>query len=111
MNARLMQILVACALGALALAQNQTSTPRSPEELRAELDACKRSLDQQRTEAERLLDLRIRHELGLPTEAELEWSRPVTTVTLTPGKAPERQLAEEEAATSLLRSQIGRAHV
>ncbi len=108
MNARLLLVQAVCVMAALASAQQSDKGVRSPELLRAELDACKRDLELRRTEADRLLDLRIRHDLGLPVDSELEWSRPVPTVSLIPGKAPDRQLAEEEAATGLLQARLDR---
>jgi hypothetical protein len=106
MNSRLVFVQAVCALTALVSAQQSDKVVRSPELLRAELDACKRDLELRRSDADRLLDLRIRHDLGLPTDNEVEWSRPVATVSLVPGKAPDRQLAEEEAATGLLQARL-----
>lgn len=106
MNARFPFLAAVCFVAALVSAQQNDKVGRSPELLRAELDACKRDLELRRSEADRLLDLRIRHDLGLPTDSELEWSRPITTISLVPGKTPDRQLAEEEAATALLQSRL-----
>jgi hypothetical protein len=68
----------------------------------AELERLRRQLQNQRAEAERLLELRIRHDLGMPIVADvLEGAGRVAATSDAMAKA-KRELAEQEAVTANL---------
>jgi hypothetical protein len=105
MSPRRALVALACAaFGAAAGLAAQSERPRDPEadRLRAE-----RSLQQSRAEAERLFDLRYRHDLGLlPTTSLDATERAFTPAVPATAEALDRmqaQLREEAAATTVLR--------
>jgi len=104
MSPRRTAVALACAaLGAAGLAA-QSERPRDPE---ADRQRAERSLQQSRAEAERLFDLRYRHDLGLlPTTGLDATERAFTPAVPATAEALDRmqaQLREEAAATTVLR--------
>jgi hypothetical protein len=87
-------VLLLCAAGAGLCAQDDGS--------RSELLRIQRELQQNRSEVERLLDLRRRHDLGLPPEEA--WVPPSPTIPATSDQRDRlvRELREQEAATAAL---------
>lgn len=87
-----LSIVLAVSLGGALLAQDTN----------AELERLRRQLQNQRSEAERLLELRIRHDLGMPVGADvLEGAGRVAATSEAMAKA-KRELVEQEAVTANL---------
>jgi hypothetical protein len=110
MSLRAVSIALAGVLGGAACLAAQAETPRSPE---LERQRAERSLQQSRAEADRLFELRFRHDLGLLPAASLDAteraftpSAPATAEALDRMQA---QLREEAAATAVLRESYERA--
>jgi len=99
-NAAVRLLTVGC-LG-LLLAWSSRPLRAQDDSSRAELLRIQRELQQNRSEVERLLDLRRRHDLGLPPEEA--WVPPNLAVPATPDQRDRlvRELREQEAATAAL---------
>lgn len=94
---RFARILVA-SLAAASLAAQNTSTERA----QAELARSQRALQQNKSEVERLLDMRVRHDLGLPAEDSANTFRPNAPVTTEGMERARQELRDEDAATAAL---------
>lgn len=81
-------------LASAALAQNDG------ERHQAELGRNQRSLQQSRAEVERLLDLRLRHDLGLPTDTSDRTFRTTGAVTTETMEKMQAELGDEERNTA-----------
>ncbi|MCY2957541.1 MAG: hypothetical protein NT107_10935 [Planctomycetota bacterium] len=93
---------------AIAAAQDQQAKQAAPnpDQLRADLATFRRDLSLRQSDIERLLELRIRHDFGLPIDSDAEvFSAPFAPV-VTNGKPVERQLAEADATVSVLQSRF-----
>lgn len=86
------RLVAALALAGSAIAQDAN----------AELERLRRQLNNQRAEAERLLDLRIRHDLGMPIVADVLESRGNVAATSDAMARAKRELAEQDAVTASL---------
>ncbi|MCA8963620.1 MAG: hypothetical protein H6838_01710 [Planctomycetes bacterium] len=73
-----------------------------PVDTAAELARMNRSLTQNRSEVERLLDLRIRHDLGLPMEQDATSFTPAGPVTTESLERARRELRDQDAVTTTL---------
>jgi hypothetical protein len=104
MSPRRVAVALACAVLGAARLPAQSERPRDPE---AERLRAERSLQQSRAEAERLFDLRFRHDLGLlPTTSLDATERAFTPAVPATAESLDRmqaQLREEAAATTVLR--------
>lgn len=93
---------------ATLLAGSLSAQVQDGERARVELERTQRQLQQNRSEVERLMELRLRHDLGLPAdEGERTFHPPATPGT----EAVERMrqdLREEDAATASLLEQYNR---
>lgn len=99
----LLTVVVATVVARGAVAQGQDG-----ERAQAEIQRTQRQLQQNRAEVDRLLELRLRHDLGLPADGADRTFRPPTPVA---GEAMERMrmdLREEDAATSSLLEQYNK---
>lgn len=88
-----------CLLATATVARAQIG---SPERAQAELARSQRSLQQNRSEVDRLLDMRLRHDLGLPAEEDATMFRPAAPVTTDGMERQRRELQDEDAATAAL---------
>lgn len=86
-------------LAAAALLPSQNA---AAERAQAELARSQRALQQNRSEVDRLLEARLRHDLGLPTESDASMFRSSTAVTTESMERSRRELRDEDAATALL---------
>lgn len=68
----------------------------------AELARSQRALQQNRSEVDRLLEMRLRHDLGLPTESDASTFRSTATVTTESMERAQSELRDEDAATAAL---------
>lgn len=85
-----------CALGLVAAAQGEVDRQQ------AELARNQRSLQQSRAEVERLLDLRLRHDLGLPADMSDRTFRPASPLTTEQVEKMNQELRDEDANTATL---------
>lgn len=92
-------ILGLCLTGVVLPAQ---VSGQEPTDVAAELARMQRSLSQNRGEVERLLDLRIRHDLGLSVERDAMSFQPTGPVTTEAMERARRELADQDAVTSTL---------
>ncbi len=93
---------VAAFVSVLATALSAQGGGNEPVDTAAELARMNRSLTQNRSEVERLLDLRIRHDLGLPLEqgaTSFTHQGPVTSESL---ERAQRELRDQDAVTTTL---------
>jgi hypothetical protein len=100
------QFTALCAAAGLAQ-QAPAQHPPDQAQVRAELARLQRDLETRRAEGDRLLELRIRHDLGLPIDEDVDTfhgDAPSITTAANPtaAKAAEKQLADEDAATAQL---------
>ncbi|MFO0314042.1 MAG: hypothetical protein ACK539_12555, partial [Planctomycetota bacterium] len=109
MSRRVVAAAAVSLLGAASALAAQAEPPRPPE---ADRQRAERALQQSRAEAERLLDLRLRHDLGLTSatgadgaERAFASTSPATTEAIDRMQA---QLREEAAATAVLRESYER---
>lgn len=106
MNARAsLAALCAIALASASPAQVPAASG-DPEEAQR----MQRALQQNRAEVERLLDLRVRHDLGLPTADAEPTFRSGAAATTESMERMQRQLREEDAATRSLRDRFEHLH-
>lgn len=106
MNAFVVGLLTAVA--AAVVARGAVAQGQDGERAQAEIQRTQRQLQQNRAEVDRLLELRLRHDLGLPADGADRTFRPPTPVA---GEAMERmrmELREEDAATSSLLEQYNK---
>jgi hypothetical protein len=105
-NARALATAALCAAVAAAqqapTQQAQAQRPPDPAQVRAELARLQRDLETRRAEGDRLLELRIRHDLGLPIDEDVDCFHGDAPGNPTAAKTAERQLADEDAATAQL---------
>ncbi len=101
---RFLAVATALAAAGTLSAQDDRPAPpaQAPVEGAAELARTQRALNQNRGEIDRLLDLRIRHDLGLPVESEAASFRPDGPVTSEGMERSRLELREQEATTSTL---------
>jgi hypothetical protein len=92
----------ALCLADAAAQQAQAQHPPDPAQVRAELARLQRDLETRRADGDRLLELRIRHDLGLPIDEDVDCFRGDAPANPTPARTAERQLANEDAATAQL---------
>lgn len=96
-------------LGAASALAAQAEPPRPPE---ADRQRAERALQQSRAEAERLLDLRLRHDLGLTSATGVDGAErafaPTSPATTEAIDRMQAQLREEAAATAVLRESYER---
>lgn len=90
--------ILAASLLATSLAAQNTSTERA----QAELARSQRALQQNKGEVERLLEVRVRHDLGLPAEDSANTFRPNAPVTTEGMERSRQELRDEDAATAAL---------
>ncbi|MBX3464807.1 MAG: hypothetical protein KF830_16690 [Planctomycetes bacterium] len=94
---------LAAGLLTAAVAAQETSGPADPELLRAQ-----RQLQQNRSEVDRLVELRLRHDLGLPLEtdgSEFRATGPASSADLDRAR---QELREQDAATASLLERYNR---
>lgn len=91
---------VACVcIAASATAQSSASTERA----QADLARSQRALEQNKNEVSRLLEMRLRHDLGLPAEEhESGTYRPTAPVSTEAMERQRQELRDEDAATAAL---------
>lgn len=107
MNARAGAIALWAFVGTSAVLSAQVRTPRVDPD---EAQRAQRALQQNRAEVDRLLDLRVRHDLGLPTDDTDPAFRTDASVTTESMERMQRQLREEDAATRSLRDRFEHLH-
>lgn len=106
MNAFVVGMLTAVVVGALArgaMAQNPDG-----ERTQAEIQRTQRQLQQNRAEVDRLLELRLRHDLGLPADEADRTFRPPAPIGTEAMDRMRMDLREEDAATSSLLEQYNK---
>lgn len=90
-------VALAASCAATLLAQGGDAPRENPEWSRAQ-----RELQQNRSEVERLIDLRLRHDLGLPGEGEVEQFRSQEPTTPDAVERARQELRDQDAATATL---------
>ena len=95
--------IVAALLASLLPAQVQDG-----ERARLELERTQRQLQQNRSEVDRLMELRLRHDLGLPAEESEHTFKPPTGPGTEAVERMRQDLREEDAATASLLDQYNR---
>lgn len=95
---RLVPGLLAAALVAAAARAQQVGDQRT----QAEMSAVQRQLQQNRGEVERLTDMRLRHDLGLPAEDDPTAPRPAAPVTTESRDKLLQEWRDQDAATASL---------
>ncbi|HEX5051923.1 MAG TPA: hypothetical protein VFZ65_09140 [Planctomycetota bacterium] len=76
-----------------------------------ELARMQRQLQQNRAEVDRLIDMRLRHDLGLPGEEDGSQFRPDAPVTTATIERSQQELREEDAATASLLERYNKLRV
>ena len=93
----------------LALVQAVAGQIPAPTQKPDDVARTERALRKNRAEVDRLLDLRLRHDLGLPTDSKERVFRQEVTVTSESMEQMRRQLRDEDAATRALRERFDKA--
>lgn len=101
--ASLLTVAVAAGLAGSASAQNPDG-----ERAQAEIQRTQRQLQQNRAEVDRLLELRLRHDLGLPADEADRTFRPPAPIGSEAMDRMRMDLREEDAATSSLLEQYNK---
>ncbi|MEO6597262.1 MAG: hypothetical protein ABIP94_21170 [Planctomycetota bacterium] len=78
------------------------SAQSEAERTQAELAKAQRQLQQNRADVDRLLDMRLRHDLGLPSEDDGSQFKPTTPITTSSIENSRQELRDEDAATASL---------
>ncbi len=94
--------LVTLAFALAAAAAPSRAQGEAQERHQLELLRTQRTLQQTRTDIDRLLDLRLRHDLGLPADADDATFRAAAPVTSEQMERLQRELDTENAATAIL---------
>ncbi len=86
----------------VAFAGGIAAQNNAAERTQAELMRSQRSLQQNRSEVDRLLDARLRHDLGLPAEVDTGLFRVAAPTTTEAMERAQQELRDEDAATAAL---------